>query len=74
MVALLLRHGWLYFSSADGLRFWGKRMGLAGSPPDWFPNEITTSLKARVAGERLKHWMQGNSLKAYGKARPAPVS
>jgi len=65
---LLLRHGLLYFSSADVLRFWGKRIGLAGSPPDWFPHEITTSLKARVAGERLKHWMQGNSLKAYGKA------
>ena len=36
--------------------------------PDGFKSEITTSRKARVAGERLKHWTQGNSLKCYGKA------
>ena len=65
---LLLRHGLLNFSSADILRFLGKRLSLAGSVPDGFTGEITTSLKRRVAGERLKHWIQGNSLKCYGKA------
>jgi hypothetical protein len=34
----------------------------------WVQGEITTSLKTRVTGERLKHWIQGNSLKCYGKA------
>jgi len=58
----------LNFSSADILRFLGKRLSLAGSVPDGFTGEITTSLKRRVAGERLKHWIQGNSLKCYGKA------
>jgi hypothetical protein len=65
---LLLRHGLLNFSSPDVLRFWGKRIPLGGSVPDWFPGEITTGLKVRVAGQRLKHWIQGNSLKCYSKA------
>jgi hypothetical protein len=65
---LLLRHGLLNFSSADILRFLGKRLSLSGSVPDGFHGEITTSLKARLEGERLKHWIQGNSLKCYGKA------
>jgi len=65
---LLLRHGLLNFSSADILRFLGKRLSLSGSVPDGFKGEITTSLKTRVVGERLKHWIQGNSLKCYGKA------
>ena len=65
---LLLRHGLWNFSSADILRFLGKRLTLSGSVPDGFKGEITTSLKARVVGERLKHWIQGNSLKCYGKA------
>jgi hypothetical protein len=64
----LLRHGLLHFSSADILRFLGKRLSLSGAVPDGFTGEITTSLKTRVTGERLKHWIQGNSLKCYGKA------
>jgi hypothetical protein len=65
---LLLRHGMLNFSSPDVLRFWGRRIGVSGPGLDRFPAEITTSLKARVSGERLKHWTQGNSLKLYAKA------
>lgn len=65
---LLLRHGLLNFSSADVLRFMGKQIGLSGSVPDWVAGEVVTSLKSRVVGDRLKHWIQGNSLKCYGKA------
>ena len=65
---LLLRHGLLNFSSADLLRFMGKRIGLTGSVPDWVVGEANTSLKSRVVGDRLKHYIQGNSLKCYGKA------
>jgi hypothetical protein len=65
---LLLRHGLLNFSSADVLRFMGKQIGLSGSVPDWVAGEIATSLKSRVVGDRLKHWIEGNSLKCYGKA------
>jgi hypothetical protein len=65
---LLLRHGLLNFSSADLLRFMGKQIGLSGSVPDWVAGEVNSSLKSRVVGDRLKHWIQGNSLKCYGKA------
>lgn len=65
---LLLRHGLLNFSSADVLRFLGKYVRVNGSVPDWFKGEVTTSLKSRVVGDRLKHWIEGNSLKCYGKA------
>jgi len=65
---LLLRHGLLNFSSTDILRYWGKRVRLDGHVPENFDDEILTSLKVRVTGERLKHWLKGNSLKGYGKA------
>jgi hypothetical protein len=65
---LLLRHGLLNFSSADLLRFMGKQIGLSGSVPDWVGGEVNSSLKSRAVGDRLKHWIQGNSLKCYGKA------
>jgi hypothetical protein len=64
---LFLRHGLLNFSSADVLRFLGKQIGLSGSVPEW-ACELTSSLKSRVTGDRLKHWHQGNSLKCYAKA------
>jgi hypothetical protein len=66
---LLLHHGLLNFSSPDILRFFGKRLSASGSVPDGFTGEFLTSLKERVTGTRLKHWLQGNSLKCYGKAR-----
>ncbi len=65
---LLLRHGLFNFSCADVLRFMGKHIGCSGSVPDWVAGEVTTNLKSRVVGDRLKHWIQGNSLKSYGKA------
>ncbi len=65
---LLLRHGLLNFSSADVLRFMGKHIGLSGTVPDWVAGEVATNLKSRAVGDRLKHWIQGNSLKCYGKA------
>jgi len=66
---LLLHHGLLNFSSPDIMRFFGKRLSASGSVPDGFTGEFLTSLKERVAGARMKHWLQGNSLKCYGKAR-----
>ena len=66
---LLLHHGLLNFSSPDILRFFGKRLSASGSVPDGFTGEWLTSLKQRVTGTRLKHGLQGNSLKCYGKAR-----
>ena len=66
---LLLRHGLLNFSSPDIMRFFGKRLSASGSVLDGFTGELITSWKDRAQGARLKHWLQGNSLKCYGKAR-----
>jgi len=63
---LLLRHGLLNFSSPDILRFWGKRIRLDGCLPERFNAPITSSLKLRPQGERLKHWWDGNSLILLG--------
>ena len=65
----MLRHGLLHFSPPDILRFFGRRIRLGGTVPERFSEEITTSLKVRILGARLKHWLQGNSLKGSGKAQ-----
>ena len=44
------------------------QIGLTGCVPDWVAGEVNTSLKSHLVGDRLKHWIQGNSLKSYGKA------
>jgi hypothetical protein len=59
----LLRHAMLHFQSADVMRFLGRK-GLHGR----FQGELTSSLKRRVEGVRVKHWVAGNSLKMYDKA------
>lgn len=57
----LIRHGLKAFSSADVLRFLGRK--LDGR----FKGEIATSWKERVEGIRLKHWVDENSQKIYDK-------
>ena len=63
---LLLRHGLLHFSPPDILRSSAGRIRLGGTVPERSSEEITTSLKVRILGVRLKHWLQGNSLQGYG--------
>lgn len=65
---LWLRHAILSFQSADVLRFLGKRLTAQGEVPDNVQAEVTTSLKRRQPGVRIKHWYGANSLKAYDKA------
>lgn len=57
----LIRHGITAFSSADVMRFLGRK--LDGR----FNGEIVTSLKERVEGIRIKHWVDENSQKLYDK-------
>lgn len=68
---LWLRHAVLTFQSADVLKFLGKRLTAEGEVPGSIQAEITTSLKRRQPGTRIKHWYAGNSLKAYDKAYAA---
>jgi hypothetical protein len=56
-----LHHGIRTFGSADVLRFLGR------VKPNCFQGEVTSTLKRRPEGVRLKHTVNGNSLKVYDK-------
>jgi hypothetical protein len=56
-----LHHGIRSFGSSDVLRFLGRRC------PNNFTGEVTSTLKHRPEGLRLKHMVHGNSLKMYDK-------
>ena len=56
-----LHHGIHTFASADVLRFLGRPQPAA------FRGEVTSTLKRRPEGVRLRHTVNGNSLKMYDK-------
>ena len=56
-----LHHGIRTFASADVLRYLGYRC------PANFRGQVTSTLKRRPEGVRLKHMVNGNSLKIYDK-------
>jgi hypothetical protein len=56
-----LHHGIRTFASADVLRYLGYRRPAA------FRGDIATTLKRRPEGVRLKHFVNGNSIKMYDK-------
>jgi hypothetical protein len=62
-----LHHGISTFKSVDILRFLGHFVPASGNLPKRFAGEVTTSLKARPEGVRLRHTVNGNSLKLYDK-------
>jgi len=57
----LVRHAIQHFHSPDVMRF------LAQKSPGNFTGEIVTSFKNRAEGVRVKHWVNGNSVKMYDK-------
>ena len=56
-----LPHGLKSFASPDVLRFLGRRS------PNAFEGEVTSTLKHRPEGVRLRHTVNGNSIKVYDK-------
>ena len=56
-----LHHGVKSFASPDVLRFLGRRC------PNAFQGEVTSTLKHRPEGVRLRHTVNGNSIKVYDK-------
>jgi hypothetical protein len=64
----LLSHAITTFGSPNVLRFLGKPTRLDGSVPQWYSGELFSDLKQRAEGMRIKHYIDGNSLKAYDKA------
>jgi len=65
---LLVEHGMLHFSSADVMRFLGHPVTAKGQPHGNYQGEITTDLKRRMEGARVKHRADQNSVKMYDKA------
>lgn len=58
----LVRHAVDHFKSPDVLRFLGRTVRQ-----QW-KADIVTSFKERPEGVRVKHWLNGNSVKMYDKA------
>jgi hypothetical protein len=63
----LIRHGITSYGPGDVLRFFGRRVKRDGTPWSNFPGEITTDVKTRAEGVRIKHRVRGNTLKMYDK-------
>ena len=68
LMPLLVRHGMLSFSSADVMRYFGRKVNQSGDIPASFSGTLETDLKRRHEGERVKYRMNGNSAKFYDKA------
>jgi hypothetical protein len=63
-----LHHAVKSFQSPDVLRFLGNRHALQkGQVHPCFKGQVTTNLKQRPEGVRLRHSLNGNSLKIYDK-------
>jgi hypothetical protein len=58
----LVRHAVDHFRSPDVLRFLGR---VERQP---WKTEVSSSLRERPEGVRVKHWLNGNSVKMYDKA------
>jgi hypothetical protein len=68
---LLIHHAVTRFGSPEVLRFLGHRTRQDGQVPRSFHGEATTDLREREEGVRIKHTINGNSLKLYDKAYTA---
>jgi hypothetical protein len=65
---LLIHHAMATFSSRDVLRFLGKKLTAAGEINGHVAAEVTSDLKRRQEGVRIKHRYNHNSVKLYDKA------
>lgn len=57
----LVDHALRHFNCQDALRFLGRRTNCR------FNGEVSTNVKHRVEGVRIKHWVEENSIKMYDK-------
>jgi hypothetical protein len=64
----LVHHGMTTLGSTDVLRYLGRPVTLQGQVPKTFQGEVTSDLKWREEGVRIKHSVNGNSVKLYDKA------
>lgn len=64
----LVHHGMTCLGSADVMRYLGKRIRVDGRVQNKFAGQIVSTLKERQEGIRIKHIVNGNSVKMYDKA------
>jgi hypothetical protein len=65
---LFVHHAMTTFHSPDVLRFLGKKLTASGEVPGHVAAEVTSDLKRRQEGVRIKHRYNDNSVKLYDKA------
>jgi hypothetical protein len=63
----LLRYAVTTFGTVDVLRFFGQPVPCSGKVPHRCRHEVSTNVKERVEGVRIKHWFNNNSEKMYDK-------
>jgi hypothetical protein len=63
----LIRYAINSFSAVDVLRFLGQPVSASGKVPHRRRFEVSTNVKERLEGVRIKHWLNGNSIKLYDK-------
>jgi len=68
---LLIQHAVTNFRSPEVLRFLGRKTRSDGQVPRRFQGQVETDLREREEGVRIKHAVNGNSLKLYDKAYTA---
>ena len=64
----MVRHSMTALGCTDVMRYLGRRVRLDGTVPKNCNAEVVMDLKDRPEGMRIKHRINGNSLKAYDKA------
>jgi hypothetical protein len=64
----LVHYAMTVLGSSDVLRYLGRPVTLQGQVPKTFRGEVVSDLKCREEGVRIKHSMNGNSVKLYDKA------
>jgi len=63
----LIRHGMQNMSCEQVMRFLGRKVPAVGGRYGTFAGEVVSNLKERPEGIRLKHSVNGNSVKMYDK-------
>ena len=63
----LIRYGMTCLGSRDVLRFLGHKVPAQGGVNGHFQGQVTTDLKQRAEGIRIKHQVNRNSVKMYDK-------
>ena len=59
----LVRYALTTFGAVDVLRFLGQPVPASGKVPHRCRHEISSNIKERLEGVRIKHWLNGNALK-----------